>query len=125
MNVYFNNKIMEELDDTKDDAIVFKKTNAQSLNNDGVNIEHIIKKYLNFIDMTDRNEEPLVLWNCFYCNKGFMDNMIEKGILDLICNNKDISCSYERILGTYFHRNLENVKEINPETYHKIFLKQL
>jgi len=123
--VYFNNKIMEELDDTKDDAIVFKKTNAQSLNNDGVNIEHIIKKYLNFIDMTDRNEEPLVLWNCFYCNKGFMDNMIEKGILDLICNNKDISCSYERILGTYFHRNLENVKEINPETYHKIFLKQL
>ena len=123
--MYFNNKITEELDDTKDDAIVFKKTNAQSLNNDGVNIEHIIKKYLNFIDMTDRNEEPLVLWNCFYCNKGFMDNMIEKGILDLICNNKDISCSYERILGTYFHRNLENVKEINPETYHKIFLKQL
>jgi hypothetical protein len=123
--MYFNNKITEELDDTKDDAIVFKKTNAQSLNNDGVNIEHIIKKYLNFIDMTDRNEEQLVLWNCFYCNKGFMDNMIEKGILDLICNNKDISCSYERILGTYFHRNLENVKEINPETYHKIFLKQL
>lgn len=123
--MFFNNKIREELDDTRDDAIVFKKLNAPSLNNDGVNIEHVIKKYLNFIDMTDRNEEPLVLWNCFYCNKGFMDNMIGKGILDLICNNKDISCSYERILGTYFHRNLENVKEINPETYHKIFLKQL
>jgi hypothetical protein len=53
-----------------------------------------------------------------------MENMIEKGILDLICNNKNISFSYERILGTYFHRNLENIKEINPQTFNKIFLNQ-
>jgi hypothetical protein len=119
--IFFNNKIEEELDDNRADAIIFKKHNGLSWDDYGLNI---INKYLNFIDLKNWNNEPLVLWNCFYCNKSFMENMIEKGILDLICNNKNISFSYERILGTYFHRNLENIKEINPRTFNKIFLNQ-
>ena len=119
--IFFNNKIEEELDDNRADAIIFKKHNGLSWDDNGLNI---INKYLNFIDLKNWNNEPLVLWNCFYCNKSFMENMIEKGILDLICNNKNISFSYERILGTYFHRNLENIKEINPRTFNKIFLNQ-
>ena len=117
--IFFNNKITEELDDTKADALVFKKHNETFSN-----LTCFINKYLNFIDMADWNFEPLVQFNCFYCNKSFMDNMIENGILDLRCNYKHISCCYERILGTYFHRNLENVKVINPETFNKIWLDQ-
>jgi hypothetical protein len=134
-NTFLNNKITEELDDTKADAIVFKKHYEPDLiwnENDpfihqGKIFDYIssINRYLNILDMKDRDKEQLVLWNCFYCNKAFMDNMIEKGILDLICNKKEISCSYERILGTYFHRNLVNVKEINPETYNKFHFGQL
>jgi len=119
--IFFNKKIAEELDDNKEDAIVFRKHHGCLCDKATL---CIINKYLNFIDMTDWNNENLVLWNCFYCNKLFMDKMIEKGILDLICNNKNISCSYERILGTYFHRNLENIREVNQETFNKIFLYQ-
>jgi hypothetical protein len=117
--IFFNNKITEELDDTKADAIVFKKHNETFSD-----LTFFINKYLNFIDMANWNFEPLVQYNCFYCNKSFMDNMIEIGILDLRCNYKHISCCYERILGTYFHRNLENVKVINQETFNKIWLDQ-
>jgi len=41
-------------------------------------------------------------------------------------NHKNISCAYERILGTYFHRTLsdKNIKEVNPATYKKIELCQ-
>jgi hypothetical protein len=88
--IFFNNKIEEELDDNRADAIIFKKHNGLSWDDNGLNI---INKYLNFIDLKNWNNEPLVLWNCFYCNKSFMENMIEKGILDLICNNKNISFS--------------------------------
>ena len=128
-NIFLNNKITEELDDTKADAIVFKKhyEHETTWNNDNNDWDYIspINKYLNILDMKDRDKDrQLVQYSSFYCNKAFMDNMIEKGILDLICNKKVISCSYERILGTYFHRNLENVKVINPETFNKIWLNQ-
>ncbi len=129
-NIFLNNKITEELDDTKADAIVFKKhyEHETTWNNDNNDWDYIspINKYLNILDMKDRDKDrQLVQYSSFYCNKAFMDNMIEKGILDLICNKKVISCSYERILGTYFHRNLVNVKEINPETYNKLHFSQL
>ena len=129
-NIFLNNKITEELDDTKADAIVFKKhyEHETTWNNDNNDWDYIspINKYLNILDMKDRDKDrQLVQYSSFYCNKAFMDNMIEKGILDLICNKKVISCSYERILGTYFHRNLVNVKEINPETFTKFIFGQL
>ena len=54
-----------------------------------------------------------------------MEELINTGLLDLRANNKNISCAYERILGTYFQRKLNYIKEINPKTYIKIFLNQI
>lgn len=121
--IFFNSKIVEDIDALHDDVIIFKKHYTLSWNDHGLSI---INKYLNFLGMTNWNHEPLVLYNCFYCSRPFMEKMIETGILDLLCNHKNISCAYERILGTYFHRTLsnKNIKEVNPETYKKIELFQ-
>jgi hypothetical protein len=54
-----------------------------------------------------------------------MDSLINSGLLDLRCNNKDLSCAYERIHGTYMYRKLNNIKTINKNTYEKYFLGQL
>lgn len=120
--IFFNNKINETLDDNIADAYSFKKHFGLSWDYDGLKI---INKYLNFLDMDEWNNEPLVLWNCFYCNHLFMDELINTGLLDLRCHNKNISFANERILGCYFQRKLGNIKEINQETFIKIFLNQL
>jgi len=120
--IFLNNKIQETLDDTNEDAYSFKITNGLWWDDYGLNI---INKYLNFCDMDNWNDEPLVLWNCFYCNHLFMNNLIKSGLLDLRCNNKDKSCAYERILGAYFYRKFGTIKIINNNTYFKHFLGQL
>jgi len=120
--IFLNNKINEILDDNIADAYSFKKHIGLSWNDDGLKI---INKYLNFLDMNEWNNEPLVLWNCFYCNHLFMDELINTGLMDLKCHNKNISFANERILGCYFQRKLGNIKEINKNTFIKIFLNQL
>jgi len=71
------------------------------------------------------NDDPLVLWNCFYCNNIFMDELINSGLMDLKCHNKNISCTYERIIECYFKRKLGFIKEINNKCFTKHFLNQL
>ena len=111
--IFLNESIKEELNDIKEDAYAFKKHNNFDWDDFGLKI---INKYLNFVDMENWNNEPLVLWNCFYCNNLFMEELINTGLLDLRVNNKNISFAYERILGTYFQRKLNYIKEINPNT---------
>ena len=120
--IYFNSKIQETLDDNNPDAYSFKSLIGLNWDNYGL---QIINKYLNFMDMNNWNNEPLVLWDCFYCNNLFITELINSGLIDLKCNNKNISCAYERILGTYFQNKLGIVKEINNNTFNKIFLNQL
>lgn len=121
-SIYIINKIQENLDDKIPDAYSFKNHIGLSWDDNGLNI---INKYLNFMNMNNWNNEPLVLWNCFYCNNLFMNELINSGLFDLKCNNKNISCAYERIIGTYFQNKLGIVKEINNNTYKKIWLNQL
>ena len=111
--IFLNESIKEELIDFKADAYALKKHNRFDWDDNGLKI---INKYLNFVDMENWNNEPLVLWNCFYCNNLFMEELINSGLLDLRVNNKNISFAYERILGTYFQRKLNYIKEINPNT---------
>lgn len=120
-SIYFNKKIEEKLDEFNKDAYAFKIHNKLDWDENGLNI---INKYLSFCDMEIRKNEKLVLWNSFYCNNLFMEELINSGLLDLRCNNKDKSFAYERILGVYFERTLGNIKDINCDTYHKFFLNQ-
>jgi len=120
--IFFNNKIDEILDDNIPDAYSFKKHIGLCWDENGLKI---INKYLNFLDMDNWNNEPLVLWNCFYCNHLFMDELINTGLMDLRCHNKNISFANERILGCYFQRRLGNIKELNQQSFIKIFLNQL
>ena len=121
--IFFHNKIEEILDDNKQDAYSFRTHNNLDWDDFGLNI---INKYLNFADMDSRNnDDPLILWNCFYCNNIFMDELINSGLMDLKCHNKNISCAYERILGCYFKRKLGFIKEINNKCFTKHFLNQL
>ena len=120
--IFLNECIKEELNDINADAYSFRKTNGLHWDDFGLKI---INRYLNFVDMENWNNEPLVMWNCFYCNNLFMEELINTGLLDLKANNKNISFAYERILGTYFQRKLNYIKEINPNTYNKIFLNQI
>lgn len=120
--IFLKESIKEELIDFKADAYALKKHYNFDWDDNGLKI---INKYLNFVDMENWNNEPLVLWNCFYCNNLFMEELINSGLLDLRSNNKNVSCAYERILGTFFQRKLNHFKEINPNTYIKNFLNQI
>jgi hypothetical protein len=121
--IFFNDKIQEVLDENKEDAYAFLTVNGYEWTDNLT--RYNANKYLNMCNIDDWNNEPLVLWNCFYCNNYYMDSLINSGLLDLRCNNKDLSCAYERIHGTYMYRKLNNIKTINKNTYEKYFLGQL
>lgn len=120
-NINFHSKIYQELSIDEPDAYVFNTTTHLNMSNEGLNI---INKYLNFLNMKDWNNEPLAIWNCFYCNDLMMDKIINSGLFDLFLNNKYISEVYERLLGTFLFRNLGNVKIIDNKNFDKIFFNQ-
>jgi hypothetical protein len=120
-NINFHSKIYQELSIDEPDAYVFNTTTHLNMSNEGLNI---INKYLNFLNMKDWNNEPLAIWNCFYCNDLMMDKIINSGLFDLFLNNKYISEVYERLLGTFLFRNLGNVKIIDNKNFNKIFFNQ-
>jgi hypothetical protein len=117
-NFQFFSKIIQELNMDTPDAYVFKTTTILWMNDDGLKI---INKYLNFINMTNWNNDPLAISNSFYCNDLMMEKIINSGIFDMISNKKEISQAYERILGAFFYRILNYVKVIDE----KIFIKHL
>lgn len=86
----------------------------------------LVNKLLNSLDMGLWKDHPLIiLWNCFCCNNSFINDMFNSGIFDLICNTKNHSCAFERILGVYFKQKLGNINTcIDGNTYKKIFLSQ-
>ena len=119
--IYFNNKIQEVLDENNMNAYVLSTTTNLDRDINGLNL---INKYLNFMDMDNWNNDPLAIWCCFYCNNLFMEELINSGLMDLRCNNKNISCAYERLFGVFINRKLGHVKTINSSTFQKIFLNQ-
>ena len=106
-NIYMNNKITEELDKYNPDVYALGSLYGLCWDQNGLN--HINKK-LNTLNMYNWNNEPLVLWNCFYCNHLCMKELIKTGYFNLTCNTKDCSCANERVLGTIFYRYFNNLK---------------
>jgi hypothetical protein len=97
--IFINNRLdLSSLDSKEEDkAISFDIIeNNFCWSGDGLNL---INKLLRVINMSDWNNDPLILWNCFACNNIFINNMLNSGVLDLPCNTKAHSCAFERILG--------------------------
>jgi len=53
-----------------------------------------------------------------------LDKLIKSGLLDLICNSKNISQAYERLLGVFIYRTLGYTKVIHPNTFSKNYFIQ-
>lgn len=120
-NIQFFSKIIQELNMYSPDAYVFKTTTCLLMDDNGLKI---INKYLNFINMTNWNNDPLAIWNSFYCNDLMMEKIINSGIFDMISNKKEISEAYERIIGVFFYRILNYVKVIDEKIFIKHFFIQ-
>jgi len=120
-SIQFNSRLNEELDMNIPDAYVFSTTNHLSWDDNGRNL---INKYLNYLNMSEWNNEPLSIWNSFYCNNLMMEKIINSGMFDFISNSKNISQAYERIIGTFLFRILNKVNVINESSFQKNFLNQ-
>jgi len=121
-NIYLNTQIKEKLNDEIPDVYLFDTTNNLCWDDYGLNF---INNRLQQLNMSNWNNDPLVLWNCFYCNNLFLEELKKSGIFDLICNSKYCSCSNERILGCIFYRHITNqLKLIEHSTFNKNFFNQ-
>lgn len=88
------------------------------------NCLQVINAYLGALNMTEWNDDPLVICNSFYCNDLFIDMMLDDGVMDLPCNSKIVSNAYERIFGVYMHRKLGYVNVMDKDVYTKYYFRQ-
>lgn len=122
--IFINNRLdLSSLDSKEEDKAISFDIIENNLcwSGDGLNL---INKLLRAINMSDWNNDPLILWNCFACNNIFINNMLNSGVLDLPCNTKAHSCAFERILGSYFKKTLKEIKCFDKSSFRKIFLNQ-
>jgi len=122
--IFMNYEIdLSSLDTNEEMALCFNTLNIFEWS-DGVCLFNKLLDMVN-LKIDNWNDYPLVLlWNCFCCNDIFINNMLNSGIFDLPCNTKAHSCVFERILGCYFKKTLNDVKCIDKNSFIKIFLKQ-
>ena len=122
-NIYLNYKINQELSVDNPDLYAFSTIyNSLVWDNEGL---MLINKHLNFLDMPNwENDQVIIVWNSFYCNNLFMEKLIDSGLLDLKCNTKYLSCSYERILGCFAYRTLKYVKQLDNDNFNKNYFGQ-
>jgi hypothetical protein len=102
-NFNLHSKIKHELSNNKPDAFLFNTTT--NLNCD-INGLQLLNKYFKFLNMKLWDNEPSAIGNNFYCNDLIMQKILNNKLFDLVCNNKEISNIYEKIIGTFFFRNL-------------------
>jgi hypothetical protein len=121
--IFFHRKIPNILSTDIEDVYSFGVLrNNLSWDDNGLSF---INKYLAFANMKPWNNDPLVLWNCFYCNDLFMQKLLKSGLLDMYCNSKNCSFAYERILGCYINNTMNEVKELDRSIFTKHFLNQM
>jgi len=121
--IYFNSKIPNDLSEKESDIFAFGvSNNSLSWTDNGLNL---INKYLRFANMSEWNNDPILLWNSFYCNDLFMQKIFTNGLFDMTCNNKDCSRAYERILGCFISRNMNGIKSLDSLIFTKHFLNQM
>lgn len=123
--IFINYEIdLSSLDTNQEMAVCFDTFNLFAWSQEGVCLFNKLLAMTN-LNIDDWNDYPLVLlWNCFCCNDIFINNMLNSGIFDLPCNTKAHSCAFERILGSYFKKTLNDVKCIERNSFIKIFLNQ-
>lgn len=121
-NIQFHKKLDYELSVDKPDAYVFKTTRDLCWDENGLNL---INKYLSYLKMDNWNNDPLAIWNSFYCNNLMMNEIIKSGLLNVISNDKDISQAYERIIGLFIFRKMGYINVIDDTLFHKNFFIQL
>jgi len=123
--ILINHKFdLSALDCDKANAISLGTIHALGFSGGEV-VLRVINKLLLSINMSEWNNEPLVLWCCFCANHLFIENMFSDGIFDLFSNTKDHSCAFERILGYYLFRKLNRFDLIPEDAYEKIWLNQI
>jgi hypothetical protein len=121
--IFFHSKISNILSENNADIFAFKVLmNNLHWHDYGLKI---INEYLSFANMSHWNNDPLLLWNCFYCNDLFMQKLLSSGLLDMHCNSKDCSCAYERILGCFVNRTMNDIKMLDNSIFTKHFLNQM
>ena len=121
-NIQFHKKLDYELSEDKPDAYVFSTTIKLNMDINGLNL---INKYLSYLKMDNWNNDPLAIWNSFYCNNLMMNEIIKSGLLNVISNDKDISQAYERIIGLFIFRKMGYINVIDDTLFHKNFFIQL
>jgi hypothetical protein len=121
-NIQFHKKLDYELSEDRPDAYVFKTITYLDWSSYGLKL---INKYLSYLKMDSWNNEPLAIWNSFYCNNLMMNEIIKSGLLNVISNDKDISQAYERIIGLFIFRKMGYINVINDTLFHKNFFIQL
>jgi len=120
--MYINEKLdLSTLNINEANAVSFSTLNGLNWGNTGL---ELINDLLKAINMNKWNYEPIVLWNSFCCNNSFIIDMLNSGLFDLPSNTKNHSCAFERILGCYFIKKMNNIKVLNVNSFKKIYLNQ-
>jgi len=111
-NIIFHKNIKLLLDDNKPDAGVFNTFNNICLNTTDIILlnECLIK--LN-IPIWNNDYDLVATWNCFYCNNLFVEELLKDNIFKFKCNNKTLSCLYERIISVYIRHKIGIVKTLS------------
>lgn len=121
--IKINEKIDLNFDENNSCAVSFGKIeNDLYWNEKGLNL---INKLLNCVEMNNwTSSDGILLWNSFCCNDNFVKDLLNSGLFDLPCNSKNHSCAFERILASFFMKNLKKIETIPEHKYTKFFLNQ-
>lgn len=81
--------------------------------------EHIVNLAKDLYKYVGKTKECVtgVSSNSFYCNNLFVNLLIDNGLFTLICNTKDHSIAFERVLGMFMFEYLGFVNPIDDKTF--------
>jgi hypothetical protein len=124
-NIEFHKQIDLILDETIPDAGIFNSFNNICLDSTQKLMLDECNKKLN-IPIWDYDKDVVATWCCFFCNDLFINEILKDNIFKLKCNNKIMSCLYERIISIYIRYKIGIVKSLvnnyNQDT-NKIYTK--
>ena len=107
--------------DVRPYALRYCTNNNICWSNDG---KKLVNNILQKLNLRNWNNDPICLWNGFYCNNLFINELFKDGLFDIIINTKNISCAFERILGTYISIKIKNINPLQNENNGKYFKKE-
>jgi hypothetical protein len=115
--VFINKKIEYEL---KEHSLDIKMLQSFKMYNGVMEYKKYIDEIMNYQNIKELNLDVhncqnvnCVFGNNFYCNNFFVEEMLKDGLFNIICYDKQYSCSFERILGLYIYKKLGDVLPID------------